>query len=476
MNLIVICIDSLRQDHVSFYNPSSPVLTPNVDQLANRSATFLNVYPEALPTIPIRTQIMTGQRTLSNRPWQPLNRTDRTIAGLLGQYGYTSALITDTYHFFKPGYNFHKGFNVWRWIRGQEYDAFNSSPPKRLQLDDFINDKFPPGWGDLVLTCLKNLDSICTEDDAFSARVFRSAAEWLIKNKRHDNLFLWVDCFDPHEPWYPPDKFNQFVNPSYSGKKYILPPGGNASDYFNEEEIESIRGLYAGEVACVDHYFGEFIHSIEEHGFLDNSILIFLSDHGHPLADHGKFLKGPDRLYNELLKVPLLFHFPGDEFQDNQFDSLGLFHDITATLLDGLGFQSDLEAIQGRSLMPLITGKESDHRDVIVTGFFDGFDRCVRDKSWSYIYRENNKHDELYDLRKDPQEQNNLIDDFPDEALRLSAYLGEVFNTGSGYSGVQGKYEIEGSGAETSRIKIGFRRFIGADRNVKYVDDGTPEN
>ena len=68
MNLIVICIDSLRQDHVSCYaGDASPVPTPNIDAFAHESVVFDNIYPEALPTIPIRTQLMAGQRTLPYR-------------------------------------------------------------------------------------------------------------------------------------------------------------------------------------------------------------------------------------------------------------------------------------------------------------------------------------------------------------------------------------------------------------------------
>src|SRR5713101_1554424 len=99
MNLIVICIDSLRQDHVSFYaGDRCPTRTPNIDAFAAESVVFDNMYPEALPTIPIRTQLMTGQRTLGTRPWQPLDSSDRTIAEILADVGYTTALVTDTWH------------------------------------------------------------------------------------------------------------------------------------------------------------------------------------------------------------------------------------------------------------------------------------------------------------------------------------------------------------------------------------------
>ena len=88
MHLMVICIDSLRQDHVSFYaGDASPVQTPAIDALARESVVFDNMYPEALPTIPIRTQLMTGQRTLGKRPWKPLEPSDRTLAQVLGRAG-----------------------------------------------------------------------------------------------------------------------------------------------------------------------------------------------------------------------------------------------------------------------------------------------------------------------------------------------------------------------------------------------------
>jgi len=68
--------------------------------------------------------------------------------------------------------------------------------------------------------------------------------------------------------------------------------------------------LYAGEVSYVDHYFGEFYNALSDLGLLERSIVVVLADHGHPLADHGKFLKGTDRLYGELLKVPFMIRLP----------------------------------------------------------------------------------------------------------------------------------------------------------------------
>ena len=86
MNVIVIFLDSFRQDHLSIYNqgegpfPNIPACkTPNLDKFAERCVIFENSYPEALPTIPVRCQVMTGQRTLPFRPWEPLTQQDVTM-------------------------------------------------------------------------------------------------------------------------------------------------------------------------------------------------------------------------------------------------------------------------------------------------------------------------------------------------------------------------------------------------------------
>lgn len=106
MNVIVIMLDSLRQDHISFYNKGKsvfegvkPCKIPNIDELAKESVVFKNMYPEGLPTIPARTELMTGHGTLASRPWEPLNPRDITIAEILNKEGYTCGFIADTYHF-----------------------------------------------------------------------------------------------------------------------------------------------------------------------------------------------------------------------------------------------------------------------------------------------------------------------------------------------------------------------------------------
>jgi len=115
-------------------------------------------------------------------------------------------MITDVYHLFKPGMNLHRGFNVFRWIRGQEGDAYVSSPRKNEHVDKYVGaswdwENYSMGW--LLEQYLKNVADRKKEKEYFVAQVIRESMQWLDENYDQDKFFLWVDCFDPHEPWDP---------------------------------------------------------------------------------------------------------------------------------------------------------------------------------------------------------------------------------------------------------------------------------
>jgi arylsulfatase A-like enzyme len=448
-HVVFIILDSFRQDHMSFYNAHSPCATPHLDALARESVAWENCYPEGLPTIPVRTCWLTGERTLVHRPWQALAPEDRSLAEILSDDGYLTACFTDCYHYFKPGMNMHRGFRVWDWIRGQEYDSYRSGPLRRLKLDDYVKDTFTPQWRHIVETALKNVEEFETAEDHYCARLMRMAGNWLEANAPTDRpIFMWIDSFDPHEPWTPPHEFDLYTDPGYRGRKIILPPGGPASAYLNPEEIAYVRGLYAGECAYVDHYVGVFLDKLRELGAYDQSLIVLIADHGHPLAEHGKFLKGGDRMYSELLKVPFLVRFPGGQYGGQRLDALASFHDVLPTLLDAVGMGNNLDAYPGKSLLPLIRGQVSEVRQAIISGYFGAPDRCIRDRVWSYIRRPAEEPDELYNLQEDPGEKTNLIDRYPEQAQRLAGMFGSLYALkGAAVKGLQGRYEVAHTGA-----------------------------
>lgn len=449
MNAIVIILDSLRQDHVSVYHggrgPFEDVpacQTPNLDRFAQDCVVFRNVYPEGLPTIPVRLALMTGQWTLPFRGWEPLRQPDTTIAEILGRQGYIGGLISDTYHYRAPGMNYHRGFRAYHWIRGQEYDPYASVRPRR-SVSDFVNDAYDVTWRDRVAQYLANTDDFTEETKWFSAQLVEKAIAWLKGNRDQERVFLWLDSFEPHEPWDPPARWDTYGDSSYSGPRLILPMGGPMERWASEDEVRRIRSLYAGEVAFVDHCLGRLFDSLAELGYLEDSLIAITSDHGHPLGDHGKFLKGSDRMYSELLKCPFLVRLPGGAGA-RQTHALAQFHDLLPTVLDLLGLSNETHAMHGRSLRAVLKGDADGHRDVVISGYHEAVERCVRDATWSYVHRPEGEADELFNLGEDPRETRNLIDDHPDEARRLASAFGASFYRAPvrKLTGLQGRYEM----------------------------------
>ena len=445
MNIIVLMLDSLRQDHVSYYGwDGCPLQTPNIDAVAAEAVVFDNVYPEGLPTIPVRTDLLTGQSSLTNRTWQPLVPTDVTAANILAKEGYLTAIVADTYHLFKPNMNFHNGFDIFHWIRGAEYDSLSTGPLKHLKLEDHITDGIPKSWHAGIFKCLQNLDGRTEPEDFPCFQTVRKALE-LLHQARQDkrSLFLWLDTFQPHEPWCPPAKFDTFGDPNYTGPKVIMPPGGPASKWGDDAVTNRTRSLYSGEAAYTDYCLGRLFDGMREMGYFDDSLIVILSDHGHPLGDHGKFLKGGDRLYSELLKVPFVMRLPGGAHGGRRVQTLARFPDLLPTMLDLAGFGAAGMCMAGRSLRPIVEGHDVTLYPATVSGFFPTTMRCIRTQQHSLFLGAAGDTDELYDLQADPRERTNIIADADDVATEMVKLISPIYlGQRRTPRGVQGTMEV----------------------------------
>ncbi|MCS7224789.1 MAG: sulfatase-like hydrolase/transferase [Armatimonadetes bacterium] len=451
-NLVVICLDSFRKDHVSCYHGGNapfsdlpPCSTPHIDAFAQLCVVFDNALPSGLPTIPVRYELMTGQFGLPYRGWEPLNPYDRSIAEILRINGFVCGLITDTYHYFRPyqrtaSMNYHRGFHSVIWIRGQEYDPYMSHPPSR-KIDDYVTPAYPSTYRNLIGQYLSNTDHFVTEKDYFPAQVMQQAIDWLKKNRHHQRVFCWIDSFDPHEPWDPPPRFDPIPSPS-SRPRLILPLGEPVSEWANPQQVQQIRLLYAGECAFVDHCLGWLFEALHDFNYFEDSVIVLLADHGHPLADHGKFLKGASRLYSELLEVPLMIYAP--HIAPGRRSALVTFPDVLPTIFDVLGLTSETGPMAGKSFLPVLLGNEDHHREAVICGYHESEHRCIRDDRWTLIVRPEGVPDELYNRQQDPKETNNLIDSHPEEAQRLSRLFGSIWfrRPITRLKGLQAYYEV----------------------------------
>ncbi len=447
-NVVVIMLDSLRRDHVGAYG-GAHVKTPNIDRLAEESVLFDNAYPEGLPTIPVRTALFTGQRTLPFRPWQPLEREDVTAAEIFSAMGYVCGLITDTYHLARPDMNFHKGFHSFEWIRGQEGDPYISAPHNK-NIKDYIKPEMegdPVAW--MLEQYFRNTAKRKGEEDYFCAQVMGKAIEWVEGNAgANEPFFLWVDSFDPHEPWDPPAKYDVYTDPNYKGKRLLHPKYGPC-DWMTSEELEFVRGLYAGEVAFVDAWTGRFLDRLRELGLMENTIIALLADHGHPHGDHGSIMKTDRNLYSELLRIPLMIRHPEKQYAEKRIKPLVETDDFLPTILDMLGMNRETLAMHGKSAWRLVTGDEEKLRDVVITGYYESRHRCVRDENWSFISRVDPEPDELYNLQEDPAEKVNVLEKYPEKAEELWSKLGVIFTQKRKRNlNIQLRYEVQHTPAE----------------------------
>ncbi len=423
MNVVVIVNDTQRWDYLGCYG-NDWIKTPNLDNLASESAVFDYCYAEGLPTIPTRTTFFTGRFTFPFRGWQRLEPTDILLAEVLWNKGYTNALITDVYHMHKPTMAFERGFDFTQHIRGHEADPW--------VLDESIEtdvDRYHKAYGNdksvraQIAQYLRNIHWWQGEEDTFVARCVNGAAKWIEEQPKKDNLFLWLDCFDPHEPWDPPEPYrSMYVDPGYDGKDIIHPVPGRVEGYLTDEELHHIKMLYAGKVSLCDHWVGVFLDKLRELDMYDDTLIIYTTDHGAPFGEHGIIKKAEPLLFEELVHIPLIIRHPQGVGAGQRFDALVETTEIFPTILDFLDVRLP-PRIHGKSLLPLMTQKEEKIRDYAYMGYFKQSWR-VNDHDWSFMmYLDKKTPSELYHFKEDPEEKNNLIDKNPQKAMELELEL-----------------------------------------------------
>jgi arylsulfatase A-like enzyme len=426
MNVILVVLDSLRLDHVGCYG-NTRIRTPNLDAFAKENILFERAAPESLPTIQVRRAIMTGNRLFPFRDWKPtlgdnvispgwapLRESDITLSEILSDADYRTAFVTDTYHMFKPSMNFHRGFDEWRWIRGQEYDRYRSAPPpKGIDIEHLIDPKLYGTYPHAkVLQYLSNTSFRKGEEDYFGPMVFTEGMRWIEENHEGaEKFFLWLDAFDPHEPWDPPLEYREMYDPGYEGREFIVGKAGNPLEYMTERELKHTRALYAGEVTMVDKWFGKFIAKVKDLGLYENTMIIVVSDHGHQLGEHGIIHKIASALYHTLMDIVLLIHHPEGIGAGKRVREFVYHHDIFSTILSFAGIKPP-EEVDGEDMWPLVIGGGGPKREYVTCGM----ERYVwvKDNCFAYISETDGTNPRLFDLEKDPGQFNDIAPDHPD--------------------------------------------------------------
>jgi arylsulfatase A-like enzyme len=426
MNVILVILDSLRKDHVGAYG-NDWIKTPNLDALSKESLRFERAYPESIPTICARRAIHTGFRTFpfrdrplqqENAPaygWLPIPWYQTTLAEILQTAGYETVLVTDTYHQFKPPMDFHRGFKVYRWIRGQERDRYK--PPSSVSVEEMRRRYYVHGEGLKARQYLANIQGRRkTEEDWFAPEVFINAMELLEGARGREPFFMVVDCYDPHEPWDPPEKYTRLYDPDgYEGGEPFTSIYGK-DDYLTEEQLKRMRALYSGEVTMADRWLGNFLGRAHDLGVMDNTLLLLLSDHGHALGEHGYTGKPHYALWPELTDIVFLMRHPDGRGAGEVSDYYASTHDVTPTILGFLGMEPP-RPVEGTDLSVLLDGEEPEERPHFTLGYSEFV--WTRDENYARFSRNDGTDARLYDLRADPSMDTDLAGERPDVAKQM---------------------------------------------------------
>jgi len=427
MNLIVLSTDTLRADYLGCYG-NAEVRTPNIDRLAAEGVLFENAFAEGLPTLEARRVYFTGRRlfpTWEAKPhkgdhlgyqpgWHAFDEREVTIAEVLQSGGYTTALITDVYHMFKPTGNFHRGFDCWRWIRGQEADPYVTGPRDKVDFSAYVKPgtykrrRFQGLEQYLLNTLHRN-----GEEDYFTAQVMSTAIRWIEDNVGNQPFFMWVDCFDPHEPWDPPKRFADMYCSDYEGPEFIW-PDTRAGDY-TEAELRRIRALYMGEITFLDEWIGRVLETLDRIHIAEDTLIAFTSDHGTLLGEQGILRKKHHMLIKAETRVPFVLRGPGLQ-SGQRIEAFVQAPDFMPTWFDLLGEHAPPTAT-GQTLRPLLEGEAGSLYDYVITAY--GCYASVRDLEWNYVApycgpfhpKEKVEPRQLYDLRDDPGEERNVAED-----------------------------------------------------------------
>jgi arylsulfatase A-like enzyme len=324
-------------------------------------------------------------------------------------------LVTDTYHQFYPYRNFHRGFKVYHWIRGQERDPYR--PPSLVSEKEMRKHYLILGEGDKARQYLANIKGRRkAEEDWFAPKVFLQAMELLNGARRREPFFLVVDCYDPHEPWDPPEKYIRLYDPDgYEGKEPLNDNYGK-DDYLTDRQLLRMRALYSAEVTMADRWLGNFLQRAQELELMENTLLILLSDHGHALGEHGYTGKPPYALWPELVDIVFLVRHPEGKGAGETSDFYASTYDVAPTVLGTLGIEPP-EPMEGQDLSVLLDGKEPEPRNYFTSAFKDHV--WSRDESYVMFARNDGAEPRLYDVRTDPQQTRDLAEDAPETVEKM---------------------------------------------------------
>lgn len=436
-NLLLIMADQFRHDWLGF-GGARHVQTPALDALAARSLVFTQATCSSPVCVPSRIGLATGLRphrlgALDNHAYLPLS--SRTCYQQLRDHGYHVGCCGKL-DLAKPDpYNGLRGDRpityAWGFTEPHECEgkihAGRGNPPlgpytaylrERGLLEAFVHDyadRARGGAAGILRPSVLPADAI---EDAY---IGQTACQRIASLPADFPWHYFVSFVGPHDPYDPPaELFERFAGapmpPAIPFEPDHRPARYRPHKQYAPETIPLARQLYTASVQAIDLQVGRILEALHERGEADNTWIIFCSDHGDMLGDHGRYTKSCH--YESALRIPLMIAGPG--LAPGTSDALVELIDLHPTLceLAGAAVPTGLDA---RSLVPLLLGQTDGHRSH-ATATLRG-SHSVRTAEWKLIVDDCGASPELYRLKEDPNERCNLADERPETVGELRRLL-----------------------------------------------------
>ncbi len=402
-NAIVVMFDSLQYNYVGCYG-NDWIKTPNMDRFAREGVLFENCYTEGLPTVPCRRAMHSGRFTLPFAGWVAATLEDTFIADVCWGQGIDTAIAFDSPPHRLPKFGYTRGFDNVMFTHGHETDSsYYSHYPlygddaKNYVEDHVLSDADAVVGFKAVEPLLEEITQYLRQsqhwkgpEDRYVAKTMKKAIRYLEEVDRTCQFFLWIDSFDPHEPWNPPSVYMHYpcpYNPDYKGKDQFLPTMVEVAGIYTEPELHHIRMLYAELVTLCDEQFGLLLDAVRRLGLEESTLVWMVSDHGEPMGNgewgHGIMRKIRPWPYEELVHTPMLMRGPGLP-AGKRVKGFVQSCDVAPTVLDwlGLGVQP---FHQGKSVLPLARGEVDKVRDFAIAGYHK-YSWSIITEDWSFIH------------------------------------------------------------------------------------------
>jgi arylsulfatase A-like enzyme len=378
-NVILISIDTLRADHLSYTGYERPT-SPNIDRLASESIDFRKAFSHASSTLPGHASMFTSLYPSVHRAEiknaRPLADEYTTLAEIFSEHGFRTAAFVEGGQL----------ATIWNLDQGFEtYDVTEISSGDRWLADDLVG-------------------------------ILGKAKDW-IRGHRDEPFFCFVHSYVVHFPYTPRPPYDSMFTEGYDGPLpramtyKELEPMNDYPRRPDEPDVRHVAALYDGEIRYMDQHVGEFIDSLDEMGLADDTVLVFVSDHGEEFAEHGRVAEHVRTLFDEVLYVPLLIRVPG--MRPRRIDRQVRLVDLAPSLLALMNIDPGDVPFQGRNLFEPGAEAVGDLPVFSELVYPEKYVASLRVENHKLVLSPENKF-ELYDLDSDPQEQEDVFSwEFP---------------------------------------------------------------